>query len=306
MRHPLAHLPIRLPLQRDVFFCATVALFIFVLGWAPLEGAVLNWNNTANWTAGTPNTTGVTQSFTGSDTTGISVNIKDSSASTVWQNGSNGVSTVASPGINNTLLTDHLTGQKALQLSIFSEPSTTAFVQVTVTFAKPVTNVSFTLWDVDKSIAGQQGNGTGNSYTDLISNIGAKLVNGTTVAATTITDGGSDGTDNSKTNSTTVTGTQVTGGSNNGGTENDALNSGQVTINFGTQAITSFTFQWSNPGWINGDGSQQFIAMGNINYTVSTPEVGSGLAAVAVCGCMVGGTWVRRRQMKACSGPVVD
>jgi hypothetical protein len=301
----LAYHPPSTCTRKTAWFLAIV-FTAAVLGSGQIKGAVLNWNSTANWTAGTPNTTGVSQAFAGSDATGITVKIQDSSAATVWQNGSNGVSTVPSPGINNTLLTDHLTNQKALQLSIFSEPSTSATVTVTVTFAKAVTNVNFTLWDVDKATAGQQGNGTGNSYTDLISNIGAKLVNGTTVSATTITDGASDGVDNNKTNATTVTGTQVTGGSNNGGTENDALNSGQVSISFGTQAITSFTFQWSNPGWVSGDGSQQFISLGNINYTLASPEVGPGLAAVAVCGCLAGGSLLHRQRARGLISPALD
>jgi hypothetical protein len=275
-----------------------LAVLAALLGAVPARATVFNWNSAGTWTAGTPTVAGVTQSFTG-----LSVNLKDSVAGTVWQNGSNGVGPV-SPGINNTLLTDHLTGQNALQLAIFSQPSTTAMVTVTVTFTTPVTGVSFNLWDVDKDLGTAPGNATNNSYEDLISNIKANLSAGGTVAPTSITDGGSDGTDNTSAISGgtgTIAGSSVTGGNGGGGTANDGLNSGQATINIGASTITSFTFEWSNPGWISGDGSQQFIALGNINYTaVVTPEIHSGYAALALCGGFIGvGSIYQRRRARS-------
>jgi hypothetical protein len=151
--------------------------------------------------------------------------------------------------------------QNALQYEVADTNNTGIRTTITFNYTQGVANVSFTLWDVDKT-AGQ--------WIDVISSITAQTVTGTTIGPTSVVGGPA--------NSVTGSGTTfvVTG---TGNSDPDA-DDGNVTITFGNTPITSVTFLWRNTDPALG---QQFIALHDINY-VPVPEVGTSLAALGVCG----------------------
>ncbi len=212
---------------------------------------VFNWPN-SGWTAGQP-TTGQTktQSFTSLSPNDITVAIYNSGV-----NNQGGY-----PAINSTNTTGGFTGVNALQLYISSTPTFGNYLQVTVSFASAVTNVSFTLWDCDAS-PGQ--------FIDKFSNLQATAVGGGTVGVSSATS------EVAGYNSITGTGLSTvilgTAGATN------TTNQGSVDLAF-NQPITSFSFQWSNND--NGRGAQA-VGFGPITYTV-VPESNPALFGVTSC-----------------------
>ena len=126
-----------------------------------------------SWTAGAPGPgQTVSQVFpTISPNLTISINNNGASAQgATWAAGY--------PTINSTETNGGVAGQNGLQLFANSSSSTSGFVRTTVSFASPVTNVSFQIWDVDKS-AGQ--------FIDTISGFQALSSGGAVQAASSVT-----------------------------------------------------------------------------------------------------------------------
>jgi hypothetical protein len=249
------------------------ALFLTALVFPSLSRAsVFDWNS-YSWTAGAPSP-GVTDSQIYSNVAGtgeyVTVSIANSASNPGGFQWAGGYPTVSSGGSGGT---DGLTGQNALELSVNKNNS--AGVTVTVKFSVPVSGLSYTLWDVDYS---------SGTFRDVITNITALNSASVTVGASSITTGVA----NTATGSGVGT---VVFGTN---TASNTTNQGQVTINFGTNQIKQFSFTWTN-----GDPavSTQFIALGNINFT-PLPEVGSSVAALALCGSAVGFQVVRNRRRR--------
>ena len=182
----------------------------------------------------------------------ISINNNGSSAQgAAWAGGY--------PTINSTETTGGFSGQNGLQLYATSSSSTSGFVLTTFSFASPVTNVSFQIWDVDKA-AGQF---------DTISSIQALSSTGTVLAASSVT--------SAVAGYNTITGsglgTVVTGTSG----ASNTTNQGTIDIAF-SGSITQFSFQWSNSD--PGLGAQA-IGVGDINFTVA-PEMNAGLGVAGL------------------------
>lgn len=254
-----------------------ILLFLGVLS-AHSYAAALSWGTGGtpnyNWTAGAPaNGASVNQSFETDSThagTDVNIAIQNLNSGAVWNSGYPAVDTTTTGGTAN---------KDALQVYMTSGNSAGITVTITFTYGSTyfgASNVSFSLFDVDKQ---------GGSWIDQISNITATTYQGTTVGPSSVT----GSTDNQVTGSGTsflVTGTN---------TNNNTSNGGNVDINFGNNIVTSITFTWKNtdPGLAN-----QVIGLGDISYTpVKTPETGSGIAAVAICGLAVG--WRRLRKKRA-------
>ncbi len=243
------------------FFCAA----------ADLNAAVYNWAG-ATWTAGGPTAgNSANQNFNGIRANFINVAIQNnapgSTTGAVWAGGY--------PTVNNTL-TDGGTGANALQLYVNSQPSTTAYVGVTVKFADLVSATSFTLYDVDLRAG---------TWKDTISQIQAVTQTGQIIGVSGVT--------TSTTNSSTGTGlsTVVSGTADNNPSTG---NGGNVTFTF-NQPITQYSFRWSNtdPGL-----STQLIGLGTINYTL-VPEISPGWVTLGIAGLVLGSQLVRRRRRNA-------
>jgi len=230
---------------------------------------VFNWPNSPGWTAGAPapgNT--ATQSFTSVNPNDITVDVNNnglSGSGATWQTNY--------PQISASPLTGGLAAVNGLELYVSSQTSTSAYIRTTVTFATPVINLSFQIWDVD-AVAGQ--------FADKISNIQALAQGGGIVGATSVTSA------TPGYNSITGTGlsTIVLG------TANAANNTNQGTINISFSGpITQFSFDWSN----NDPGlGTQAIALGPLTYT-PVPEHDSACSVAATCLIAILGNKLRRR-----------
>jgi len=230
---------------------------------------VFNWPG-SGWTAGTPGPgTTASQQFTSVNPNDITVDVNNNGANAsgaTWQ--------ANYPQISANPLTGGLTGVNALQLYVVSEANTSSYIRTTVTFATPVINLSFQIWDVD-AVAGQ--------FADKIWNIQALAQGGGTVGATSVT----SATAGYNTISGSGLATVVLG------TANAANNTNQGTIDITFSGpITQFSFDWSN----NDAGlGAQAIGLGPLTYDV-VPEYDPVFGAVAACLTAILGEKLRRRK----------
>jgi hypothetical protein len=244
----------------------------FILATLPNAGAstVFNWPSSPGWTAGTPAPGQTkTQSFTSVDPNDITVDINNNGANVsgaTWQTNY--------PQINSTQTTGGFSGVNALQLYATAQSSVNSYIRTTVTFATPVINLSFQIWDVD-SVAGQ--------FADKVWNIQALAQGGGTVgpdSVTSVTPGFN-----------TITGTGLA--TVVLGTANAANNTNQGSINITFNGpITQFSFDWSN----NDAGlGAQAIGLGPLTYD-AVPEYDPAFGAAAACLTAILGEKLRRRR----------
>jgi hypothetical protein len=227
-------------------------VFVLTTSAATASVVTFDWPNPPGWTAGTP-TTGqtATQSFTSVSPNDITVSI---------YNG--GVNNQAGyPAINSTNETGGFSGVNALQLYLSSTPTFGNVLKTTVTFASPVTNLSFQLWDVDAS--------TGQ-FVDKIANLQALAQGGGTVGATSVT--------SAVAGYNTITGTGLSTVITGTNPANNSTNQGTINVTF-TGTITQFSFEWSNND--NGLGAQA-IGLGPLTYD-TVPEYDWPFGGAAAC-----------------------
>jgi len=225
------------------------------------RAVTLDWNVYNTWTSGQPNSYNVDSSTPGNDIT-VAVATNNIGSGTVTM------------GVGNDL--EGGLGPNHNTLGILFDLTTTGeYITVTISFSaaytQGVTNVSFSLFDVDFI---DTGNGSGaTQFRDQIRSISATTVNNTTVGATVT---------GSLNNS--VTGTSpnqiVNGIANTDSPSGDA----NVTIDFGTNAITSFTFVYGSGTLLGNktDPTQQKIGIYNIDFT-PVPEINPAWSAVISC-----------------------
>ena len=162
-------------------------------------------------------------------------------------------------------------GQNTLSLAVnFTNQSQviTVTVDFSAQYAQGVTNVSFTIFDVDFS------NTSGNTYQDQLTSIRAVGIDGTLIAPTITT---------SANNTLSGTGlNQVVNGI--ASTSDTGANSGRgnVTISFGTTAIRSFTFTYGSGSGTVADPTYQHIGLHDITFT-PVPEMNPAWSAALSC-----------------------
>ncbi|HEY1172136.1 MAG TPA: hypothetical protein VGH19_12255 [Verrucomicrobiae bacterium] len=155
----------------------------------------------------------------------------------------------------------------------FNNVNQSVTVTVTFNYVGGVNDVNFLLFDVDTG----SGGGT-KTFIDQVRDIVAVGTGGGLIAPTITTSGN---------NSKSGTGTnQVVSGTaenpNNSG-------SGNVGINFGTNYITSFTFEYGNASsGVQKNPDSQSIGIYDINYKPKVPEFHPGVVAAVVCLTLVG------------------
>lgn len=142
----------------------------------------------------------------------------------------------------------------------------TVTVDFSALYTAGVSNVSFTIFDVDFSSGGFQ---------DQLRSITALSIDGTTLIAPTITV--------SSANSLSGTGLSqvVTGLSGNTDTGATSGN-GNVTISFGGAAIKSFTFVYGSGATAPANPTTQGISMHDITFT-PVPEINPAWTALGSC-----------------------
>ena len=258
------------------------------------QATTLSWSAYAGgWTpaTGTP-TAGntVSQQFDNDSSAGhagndMQVSITNSNPGATWSTATGG--NPATPEILNTTYTGGFTGNAAysLTLQVTAEASTSSYIQITINFlassyANGVKNVSFSIFDVDKS-AGQ--------FIDIINNIQATTVSGATIGASTIAP--VSGATYSVSGS--GTGQVVTGTSAN----TNSAGQGTVNINFGSTAVNQVSFRWSNsdPGL-----GRQGIGLYNISYDpVVTPEANQAVLSIGLCLSAIGfRRWLSGKELR--------
>jgi hypothetical protein len=243
----------------------------FCLMAAAAKGSIVfDWPASPGWTAGTPGPGATaTQQFTSVNPNDINVDVNN-----------NGILPVGAtfqtnyPQISANPLTGGFTGVNALQLYVASQANVASVIRTTVTFATPVINLSFQIWDVDANIG---------QFIDKISNIQAAAQGGGIVGATSVT--------SATPGFNTIVGTGLA--TIVLGTANAANNTNQGTIDITFSGpITQFSFDWSN----NDPGlGAQAIALGPLTYDV-VPEYDPALGAAAACLTAILGEKLRRRK----------
>jgi hypothetical protein len=169
----------------------------------------------------------------------------------------------------------------ALQLDLANQSQ---FVTVTMTFSGTytagLTDVSFSLFDVDFS------NVAGSTFQDQIRSITALSIDGSTLIAPTITISATHTLSGAGVNQ------MVTGISPNPDT-GAGSGAGNVTIDFGSNAIQSFTFTYgSGPGTV-ADPTGQSIGIHDLSFT-PVPEANP--AWLSVLSCIAAGGFVLRHR----------
>ena len=244
-----------------------VFAIILALSASAAKGSIVfNWPSSPGWTAGTP---GQGQSASQSYT---SVNLNDITA----QIDNNGVNIQGTyPQINSTNETGGLTNVNALQLYISSTPSFGNTLRTTISFASPVTNLSFQIWDVD-ALAGQ--------FADMITNLKALAPDGVTVfGASSVT--------SAVPGYNTITGTGLSTSILGTASAANNTNQGTIDITF-SSPLVQFSFDWSNND--NGRGAQA-IGLGPLTYD-PVPEHDSACSIAATCLMAILGNKLRRRK----------
>ncbi|HSP44675.1 MAG TPA: hypothetical protein VLO30_01655 [Chthoniobacterales bacterium] len=210
-----------------------------------------------SWTAGAPAPGQTVSQVFPTITPNLTISLNNNGASAQGMTWAPGYAT-----INSTQTTGGFAGQNGLQLYATASSSTTAYILTTITFASPVTNVSFQLWDVDKA-AGQ--------FADTISAIQALSSTGTVQAASSVT--------SAVAGFNTITGSGLGIVVNGTAGASNTTNQGTIDISF-AGPITQFSFRWSNSD--TGLGAQA-IGVGNINFT-AVPEPNSLWGLVGLLG----------------------
>lgn len=141
-------------------------------------------------------------------------------------------------------------------------------VDFSAQYTQGVSNVSFTIFDVDFSSA------SGNNYQDQIRSIMAVGIDGSLIAPTITT---------SVNNVRSGTGlNQVVNGITSTVDTGPGSGNANVTISFGSAAIRSFTFTYGSGTGTVADPTYQHIGMSNVDFT-PVPEMNPAFAASLSC-----------------------
>ena len=261
---------------RFSLMCATALLFAF-LG-APSHALTINWG-TEPWAAGSlQNSYDIDTSRPGNDVT-----------VTVSGNTSQLQPELAAPNPMTPAVTQAFQGgagapQNSLCIATnFANQSQGIVVTVdfSAQYTQGVTNVSFTIFDVDFANSG------GSTYQDQIRTIRAVGIDGSLIAPTITT---------SVNNSLSGTGlNQVVNGLVSTADTGAGSGNGNVTISFGTNAIRSFTFTYGSGSGTVADPTYQHIGVSNIVFT-PVPEMNPAFAASL--SCLVAGLLVLRHNAR--------
>ncbi len=257
------------PLTKSLFF----VLVLLVSRLPAIASVTFNWPSSPGWTAGSP-TAGQTktQQFTSVNPNDITVSINNSGAGPLGMNFQGGYPAI---GSTPTYPFDGGTsGTNGLQLVVSSSQAST-YIRTTVSFATPVTNLSFEIWDVDANLG---------QFVDKIANIQAVPQGGGLVGASSVTNNYSGAYN-------TITGTGLA--TVVLGTANATNNTDQGTIHITFAGpITQFSFDWSNNDSALG---AQGIGLGPLTYT-PVPEVPQPWIPLAACATVIGFELLRRRR----------
>ncbi len=258
-----------------VLFAAAVVL----LSASNARAVVLDWD-TVTWTNGSlTNSYDIDPANAGNDVT-VSVSGNTSQLGT------------EPTGEMTPALTTNITGgltpaQKTLTIFLDLTSTTqavTIFVDFTAFYPQGVQNVSFSLFDID--FANEGGNGA--DFRDQIRAItGIAAVGGATVSPTITTSAGNS-----------LSGTGVNQVVNGIASVTDTTAGGNVMIDFGSTAITSFTFTYGSGTTQKSDPTGQHMGLHDITFT-PVPEINPALTAALSCFAATGLIVFHRARIKS-------
>jgi hypothetical protein len=253
--------------------CCFFIFIIFLMSRLPLNASLtFDWPATPGWTAGTPSAGQTkTQDFTSVNPNDITVSVNNSGTGALGMNFQGGY-----PQISSNPFTGGFSGVNGLELLATSSQAIGTYAKVTVSFATPVTNLSFQIWDVD-AVPGQ--------FVDKIANIQALAQGGATV--------GADSVNSAVAGYNTVVGTGLATVVLGTANANNGTNQGTINLTF-NGPITQFSFEWSNNDPALG---QQGIALGPLTYT-PVPEIAPPWSAAGACSMVIVFEFLRRRRSK--------
>jgi hypothetical protein len=282
------HIALFMPKKSGKFFAILFFAGVFLFP-VIMQASVFSWGANT-WAGGNPtNLTGITNTYTTSDgTVDVVVTVAETGGQ-VWTAGSVAVANSQTGGFTPV--------HNGLYVSINSTTGTSSYVQVSVKFvlhgtstAVGVTGVSTNIFDIDAQNSG------GNNYVDKIASVNSTLTSGSISAtAPTLSFSGTGVADFTLNGS--GTGQYALGilGAGHGGAGNDTSSVGNLGIAY-SGTISQFSFQWSNDDATTPLGIQR-ITLDNIQFSrPTTPEMGSGFAAIIVC---AGAVALHRRRFRS-------
>jgi hypothetical protein len=261
---------------RFSLFGATALLFVLLS--AASDALTINWG-TEPWAAGSlQNSYDIDPSRPGNDVT-----VTVSGNTGVLQQELTGTNPMT-PAVAQSFQGGYGSPQNSLCIATnFANQSQgiTVTVDFSAQYTQGVTNVSFTIFDVDFS------NTSGNTYQDQIRNIRAVGIDGSLIAPTITT---------SVNNVLSGTGlNQVVNGITSTVDLGAGSGNGNVTISFGTNAIRSFTFTYGSGSGTVPDPTYQHIGMSDVAFT-PVPEMNPAFGASL--SCLVAGLLVLRHNAR--------
>jgi len=258
-----------------------IVLFCTICAFAgPASAVLVDWSG-LNWPAGSlTNSYDVDPANAGNDVT-VTISGDTGQLQPSLVSGSPQTPAITR-AFDGGLGTSPFTLELALNLTSNAQ-SVTFTLDFSALYAAGVSNVSFTLFDIDAN------NISGSTYQDVINGIHATSTTGTPIAPT-ITNVGSSVSLSGTGLSQVLTGQTST---TDLGAGSDAAN---ATISFNTSNIASITFTYGSSS-LFADPTYQHIGIYNIDYEV-IPEPGTlGVCVAAVCLAL--GTSRRRAKSSA-------
>jgi hypothetical protein len=188
-------------------------------------------------------------------------------------------------------LTTNVTGglspaQKTLTIFLDLTSTTqavTLLVDFTGFYPQGVQSVSFSLFDID--FANEGGNGA--DFRDQLRSITGIAVGGAVVSPTITTSAGNS-----------LTGTGVNQVVNGIATIGDTAAGGNVLIDFGATALTSFTFTYGSGATQKNDPTGQHMGLHDITFT-PVPEINPAVAGALSCFAATGLMFLHRARVKS-------
>jgi hypothetical protein len=249
--------------SRFLTFCS--AAFLFAGACQVSEALTIDWD-TVSWTNGSLiNSLDVDPARPGND---VTVTVSGNTGQLQPDLNSPNPQT---PAVTRTFDGGLTPGERTLSLAVnFANQSQviTVTVDFSAQYAQGVSNVSFTIFDVDFASS------SGNNYQDQLTNIRAVGIDGSLIAPTITT---------SANNTRTGTGlNQVVNGIASANDTGANSGRGNVTISFGANAIRSFTFTYGSGSGTVANPTYQHIGLHDITFT-PVPEVNPAFGAVLSC-----------------------
>lgn len=242
---------------------------------ASANAVTLDWD-TATWTNG---------ATSGTPMSGVDVNISASTTG-LFQPSLENYPNIPTPAITRAFDGGLSPGQNAFEMAIDVPNGGNAnFVTITLTFnsatySAGVTNVSFSIFDIDYSNDPRNN----NTYQDRVFNISATSVTGTTLTPT-ISNLGSAVTNTSGVLTGNASVVDTGAGSGNG----------NATISFSGQ-VRSITLSYGTGG-LFADPTYQHIGISDITFT-PVPEMNSAISGAV--SCLLAAFLIRRHNARLC------